>query len=290
MKRCLDCDRPFVSDQWTCPSCGHEPVKAEGFICFAPETSQADEGVPADSFERLIHLEGRNFWFRSRNHIILWAFRKYFPKAASFFEIGCGNGFVLRAFEQGLPGIRLTGSELHVQGLSFTRKRLEKADLYQMDAKSLPFQEEFDAAGAFDVVEHIVEDERVLAQMYGVVVSGGGILLTVPQHPFLWSYGDEFSLHVRRYTAKELKQKVERAGFRVLDSISFVSFLLPLMVLSRLREKKENYDPKRELQLNPMLNFIFEKILSFERALIRLGLRFPWGGSLLLVARKEMPC
>jgi hypothetical protein len=34
------------------------------------------------------------------------------------------------------------------------------------------------------------------------------------------------------------------------------------------------------------MNFLLEKILGFERFLIRSGVRFPFGGSLFLVARK----
>jgi SAM-dependent methyltransferase len=286
MKKCLSCDRPFSSDHWTCPNCGNQPRMKSGFISFAPESAQENEGFPADGFDRLALLEEKNFWFRSRNQILLWAFRKYFPDARHFFEVGCGNGFVLWAFAENFSNVGLGGSEIYEKGLFYTRQRVKEAALYQMDAKSLPFESEFDVIGAFDVLEHISEDEQVLAQMYKAAAPGGGILLTVPQHPFLWSYGDEFARHVRRYSAKELKRKVRGAGFKVVDSVSFVSLLLPLLFLSRLGLKKETYDPEGEFRISRTLNFILEKILSLERGLIRLGLRPPLGGSLLLIARK----
>ena len=50
---------------------------------------------------------------------------------------------------------------------------------------------------AFDVIEHIDEDEMVLTQMYKALQPNGGMILTVPQHPFLWSNQDEFACHVR---------------------------------------------------------------------------------------------
>jgi hypothetical protein len=124
--------------------------------------------------------------------------------------------------------------------------------------------------------------------MHRAVRPGGGIVLTVPQHPFLWSRTDDYAHHVRRYTAKELKTKVENAGFEVQKMTSFVSLLFPLMIASRLRKRQSDLDSDEilELDVNKLLNALLEKFLDFERWMIRLGLTFPVGGSLLLVARK----
>ncbi|MDE2346122.1 MAG: SAM-dependent methyltransferase, partial [Gammaproteobacteria bacterium] len=138
------------------------------------------------------------------------------------------------------------------------------------------------------VIEHIEEDQRVLAEMHRAVRVGGGIILTVPQHKWLWSYADEYAHHRRRYQARELRIKVEQAGFCVLRMTSFVSLLLPLMYLSRLRNRKQRqgYDDTAELRVNGALNAIMGWVMDLERLLIRLGVRFPAGGSLLLVAKK----
>src|SRR5579872_3081396 len=246
VKKCAICAQAFSSPSWKCPKCGYQPMEKGGVISFTSPSALESETFPSSGFDRLAPLEAGNFWFRSRNRILLWAFQKYFPLAGSFFEIGCGNGFVLSAFEDRFPRVQMAGSEMFEQGLVYARQRLKRTALYQMDALAIPFQSEFDVLGAFDVLEHIPQDEQVLAQMREAVTPGGGILLTVPQHPFLWSYGDEFAKHARRYRAKELREKIERAGFEVVDAVSFVSLLLPLMLFSRLGQKKENYDPEGE--------------------------------------------
>lgn len=64
------------------------------------------------------------------------------------------------------------------------------------------------------VIEHIVEDEAMLAGINRVLRPRGGLLLTVPQHRWLWSDVDTRSHHVRRYTARESRDKVERAWSR----------------------------------------------------------------------------
>jgi 2-polyprenyl-3-methyl-5-hydroxy-6-metoxy-1,4-benzoquinol methylase len=42
-----------------------------------------------------------------------------------------------------------------------------------MDARNIPFAEEFDIIGAFDVLEHIEQDTDVLAKMYQATQNGG---------------------------------------------------------------------------------------------------------------------
>ncbi len=289
MKLCLACHHLFNDTHWICPHCHFEVKKVNGFLSFAPQLAYSNEGFPADGFDRLVQLEAGHFWFRSRSKLILWALSKYFKNANSFLEIGCGNGYVLSCVHQVLPSIKLFGSEVYQQGLHHASQRIPTAEFFQMDARFIPFENHFDLIGAFDVVEHISEDEKVLSSIFQAVVPGGGVLITVPQHRFLWTYADDFTGHIRRYSSQELREKAEKAGFKVEGLVSFMSLLLPLMLLSRLLQgnNPQKYDPKAELCLNPIMNFLLEKILDFERLLIRLGLKISWGGSLLLIARKE---
>ena len=98
--------------------------------------------------------------------MIVWALQRYFPQAQNFLEIGCGTGFVLAAIEQAFPKISLYGSEIFSQGLNFAQERLSRTQLFQMDAPQISCENEFDAIAAFDVLEHIKEDDVVLAQMH----------------------------------------------------------------------------------------------------------------------------
>jgi hypothetical protein len=69
---------------------------------------------------------------------------------------------------------------------------------------------------------------------------------------------------------------------------SFVTTLLPLMLLSRAtkRELTDDFDPTDELKVGRTTNAILERLLDGERALIRSGVSLPAGSSLLVVARR----
>lgn len=289
MKLCINCGHRFTASGWMCESCGHLPRKLAGFLAFAPELSVDNESYDPAVYDALVKLEERNFWFQARNKLILWAIRKYAADAGNYLEVGCGTGFVLTTVQKAFPQMEVSAGELHLQGLRHAAARVaDGVDLFQMDARHIPYVEEFDLIGAFDVIEHVKEDTTVLRQMHGALRPGGHLLLTVPQHKFLWSRFDEAARHVRRYSKDELHGKVEAAGFSILRSTSFVFFLLPLMLLSRLPNRgKENFDRLDELRIGRLVNTALAGVMELEHAIIRLGMRLPMGGSRLLVARKR---
>ena len=237
-------------------------------------------------FEPIADVEERSFWFRARNRLIVSTFRRHFADARSFLEIGCGSGVVLGALRESLPSLRLVGGELYPEALEIARRRLPDTELVELDARRLPYNGEFDVVGAFDVLEHIDEDEAVLEQMVAAARPRGGMLVLVPQHPWLWSKHDEIVEHRRRYTRKELLAKAERAGIEVVEVTSFVSSLLPAMAVSRAVDRvRKRTDPIANLEPGP-LNALFERMLDGERKLIEHGVSLPFGGSLMLVGRR----
>ncbi len=289
MKKCNKCSYTFDIQEWKCPNCNYYPERIDGYLSFAPELAENSVGFKKSYFATLAKLESENFWFRSRNRLIIYALRHYFSEANNFLEIGCGTGFIISGIERAFPNLDLYGSEIFTKRLSFAEQRLSKVQLFQMDAKAIPFQNEFDVIGAFDVLEHIEEDQLVISQMYQAIRPQGGIILTVPHHPWLWSQADDYAHHVRRYRCQELIIKVKQAGVQVVRVTSFVSLLFPLMLISRLQQRgksSKNYSVISELQISGLLNSILEKILTIKRNFLELGLSFPWGRSLLLIGKK----
>jgi len=289
MKKCHTCGTIYSSSDTCCPACGQMPEMLEGFAAYAPDLAREGGGFKASYFADLADMEAEHFWFRARNRLIIWAIGKYCPEFRSLLEIGCGTGYVLSGIAKAYPEAELHGSEIFTAGLAFAANREPSIDFMQMDARHIPFIEEFDAIGAFDVLEHIEEDERVLMQMREALRLHGIMVLTVPQHAWLWSPVDEYACHVRRYSAKELHAKVEGAGFEILRSTSFVTTLLPAMWVSRFikSHSEKGIEASEEAKFPRVLNRLFEMFLGAELALISMGVDFPLGGSRLVVARKS---
>jgi SAM-dependent methyltransferase len=234
-------------------------------------------------FDALAAVEERSFWFRSRSMLIVSALRRHAPAMRSFLEVGCGNGIVLQAIRRAFPNVRLTGAEPFARGLEHARQRVPDAEWIEADAMHLPAIGPFDAAGAFDVIEHIDDDVLALREIASRLAAGGTLVLTVPQHPRLWSGTDVFAHHRRRYRRRELVEKLDAAGFDVRYATSFVSLLLPAMWLARRKSGTE----APEVALPRIVNALLGVPMAIERAAIGVGVRFPAGGSLLIVAAKR---
>lgn len=213
----------------------------QGVKCYSPKLALENTDYPADVFKFMYEAENSNFWFISRNKVIQHLFHKHIGnKEADILEIGCGTGYVLKGLQDKFSNYNLIGSEIHLEGIKFAKKRLSDVEFIQLDATQMPFNDTFDAIGAFDVLEHIEEDEQVMKEVHKSLRPLGHFFISVPQYQWMWSKTDDIAFHKRRYVRKELRNKLEKAGFEVVYVGSFVFSLFPFMFLSRLLKRSKN--------------------------------------------------
>ena len=78
-----------------------------------------------------------------------------------------------------------------------------------------------DSVICLNVLEHIEDDRRVLAELYSLLQPGGCLVVLVPAHAMLYSDMDRDLGHFRRYAQADLAEKFEQAGFRVEKRMYF---------------------------------------------------------------------
>lgn len=249
---------------------------------------QAEAPRPFDPvwYAELAAKEDAHFWFRARARLITHFLRRHASGMRDFAEFGCGTGHVLAAVASAFPDASLLGTEYFEEALPFARARVPGARFMALDLQRSGFDSSFDAVGAFDVLEHIEDDLGALRAMARSLRPGGLAIITVPQHRWLWSWQDECSMHFRRYSRRELRELVARAGLEFVEDASFTSLLLPAMALSRRGRTGAAPDPMAEFRLPAALGWSLWQVMRIESWLVAKGVRFPAGGSLLLVARR----
>ena len=134
-----------------------------------------------------------------------------------------------------------------------------------------------DSVICFNVLEHIEQDEKPLKKIFELLEPGGRLLLLVPSHPWLYGSLDEHLGHQRRYGKKELRNKLETAGFRVIflkhfNRIGILGWFLDSRILRRKRL------PLFQLRIYNLFVPLFKLEKFFP---------FPFGTSLLAVAEKS---
>ena len=291
-----------------CPECRSKLSRTdEGYLCQPCATLYPlTDGIPsfvrhdaivdsydASAFEFLFKMEQQHFWHIGRKEMALDTLKRNIPnlEAVKMLEIGCGNGNILSYLNRG--GIQVEGGDIFIEGLRFCRQQTAPVPLYQVDVLSLPFRDEYDVIGAFDVLEHIEDDDKALAEIYLALKSTGKLMLTVPAYNFMWSYADESARHKRRYSKNDLVVKLEQNGFIIKKISYYMCFLFPLLLSIRLisnilwREQvRSDRQVRIELKTIPIVNSIFLGLLRLEKWLIRY-VNLPFGTSLLVLAEKK---
>ncbi len=275
------------------------PPKAclNGIPSYAPERSGGGGEYPVDAFRKLVKAELSHPWFLMRAKVLSYLWNRFMkPQKGRFLEIGCGTGGVLYSFSREFPEWELWGGELHVDGLKHAQQRLPGSRFIQLDASQMPFAGEFDGLGLFDVIEHIEDDVAVLRGAARALKPDGVMLLSVPQHPWLWSGYDVAAEHKRRYTRRSLVQVVQQAGLEPLHITSFSTFPLPIMWVSRFFQSPHKSGEEalerayKELELSRWQYLLLAGLLRMDCSLISRGYSLPAGGSLMMVARKSNAC
>ena len=257
-------------------------------------TSPVPISYPADGHAHCLEVDETSFWYRHRNRCLIETL-KAFPPAGAFFDIGGGNGAVAIALQR--AGWPLCLVEPIAAGARHARRRgvtrVICASLEQCAVRDGSIQ----AAGLFDVLEHLPDDVAFLARLRALLAPGARLYVTVPAFAALWSSHDELVGHFRRYDARTLRGRVEEAGFRV-EYVSYLFAPLPLTVFAlrvlperlwpRLRAARLAARERRMREHLPNRRWLgraLEALLGFETGAIRRGLSLPFGSSVLLVAR-----
>lgn len=133
-------------------------------------------------------------------------------------NVGCGAGsLTLAMLSRGLQVSSVDASPAFVEGVAAqVAARYPNADapVLAADAHHLPFADgSFDAVTCGEVLEHLDDDGRAVAEIARVLRPGGLALVTVPAGPRRFDWVDEWAGHSRRYTVKGLTTLLQGAGF-----------------------------------------------------------------------------
>jgi SAM-dependent methyltransferase len=230
--------------------------------------------------------EDRHWWYRGRRTVLERVIAQLrLPARSRILDAGCGSG---RNMVDLARHGTVTGIELSDTSVALACAR-DCGEVIAGSVLEMPFAaDSFDLAASLDVIEHLEDDLAALRELRRVVAPGGSLLVTVPAYQWLWSGHDEINHHHRRYTRSSLLQVAREAGWEPVRTSYFNSLLLPAAIVLRLLDRFSKKTTESSLDLwvpPPALNWLLERPLALEAALIGRGRRIPAGLSLLVVLR-----
>lgn len=173
-------------------------------------------------------------------------------------EIGCGEGYGTYYLRDHVPGI--TGLDISEETVEHANSKYKdhKCQFSVFNGEIIPFEDNhFDAIVSFQVIEHVIDVEKYLKEIYRVIKKDGVFMLTTPNRVYRLRPGQKpwNRFHLREYSCDGLEE-VLRANFSNVK-------------MSGIRGKDEiqNIEINRVQQSN--LKYIFRKIENLVPKIIR---------------------
>lgn len=236
-------------------------------------------------YQDLYNLEDKHFWHLGKRELADKIIKKYLSvKKPQILDIGCGTG-------KNLDMLNKIG---YSYGIDASPEAIKFCKLRKLNNVSLGKAENtgfnnnsFDLVTMFDVLEHTSES-KTLAEASRIIKSPGYLLITVPAYKWLWSKWDEVLKHKKRYTKNEIKEILDRYGFKTIKTSYFFSYLLIPVIITRFIKqlmRKEDYGSDFSIN-NPIINFIAKLANLIEQFIISRS-SLPFGTSVMVLAKKE---
>jgi len=232
-----------------------------------------------------LRIESFHWWFVVRRKLLKSLLSSLnVSKDCITLDIGCGTGANLKIL--GSIGFNVIGIDRSIYALSLTQKNIN-SPLINGDLNELPVRPgSVGIVIATDVLEHLNNDVNGIHEFYQVLKDGGILILTVPAFKLLWGTQDVVTGHKRRYSKKDILNKLREEGFDILRSSYFNFFLFFPILLGRRFINLLGLKIESENKINfPLLNFFLKMIFSLEPRILK-HVSFPFGVSIFCVGRK----
>lgn len=251
-----------------------------------------------DYYKEYYELERNHWWFIAREEILsnyihkLIHLEKLPNTNLNILNVGCGPG---RSSEYLSKFGQVTSIEYDKFCCEFASEKTG-LEIINGSITALPFENNtFDLVCAFDVIEHVEDDQLAVEELKRVTKNNSLVLITVPAFMSLWSHHDVINHHFKRYKIKEVNQLFDYTsdGNKVFDTYFNTLLFLPIYFfrkvsnLLKLGEKRKGSGSDFEAFKPGVLNTILYKIMCFESSIINRKIRLPFGVSIMYNWKKN---
>ena len=209
------------------------------------------------------------------NNFIVKSFIIHSNNSQNVLDFGAGIGTLSNIWRTLDEKVSIKCLELDSSQVEILKNR-NFSTLSNLDSKHT-----FEYIFTSNVLEHIEDDEFALTQIFNALMDNGKLGIFVPANQILYSHIDKKIQHFRRYSKKELINKVKNCGFEI-DSCSFVDslgfFAWGFAKLFSLNIDNNNMNK---------LKFYDKFLWPISKTLDKVGFKYFLGKNLLLLATKK---
>lgn len=241
-----------------------------------------------EEYANLHYLEEKHWWHVGKRFLLFSLLEKYCPNKPNLnlLDVGCGTGLTTKTMEKFGETF---GVDISKHAVYFSKKR-GLDNIYKSGVERLGFK-----SNSFDIVtclgilnqDKVKDDIKAMKELYRVIKPGGYLIITDPAMKCLAGKHDLMHCVVRRYSRKELKDKLASCGFTIEKITYFSTLFFPFVYIKRKLGMLLNSEIKSDVQeTNPLLNHLLTVIQKKEMSMLKY-LNFPFGVCILAVCRKN---
>jgi SAM-dependent methyltransferase len=139
---------------------------------------------------------------------------------AKWLDVGCG----LRPYEYHFPRGCYTGVDVELSGADDTMKVPD----HFYDGRVIPFPDSsFDGVINTQVLEHVIDPNALILEMFRVIKPGGALILSLP---FVWQEHEE-PYDFLRFSSFGISNSLNKVGFEIISISKDTSAIESLAVL-----------------------------------------------------------
>ncbi len=224
-----------------------------------------------DFFQDTVYLSLKQSLFNYRYR--KWRIAKHSPGSGRILDIGSGTAPVS-------PDLtRTVVADISAEAM----KNVNAATKVVTSVTAMSFDTaSFDCVLCSEVLEHIPDDQKAVAELRRVLKPGGMLIVTVPYQKRLWAEDDEYVGHVRRYDPGELEQKLRAGGFTEMTTYKLSGMIERWLTRRSLR----SYQTRGKITMVPLsILRVMNAALFFSLIMTERFIRWKRTTRILIVAR-----
>lgn len=232
-----------------------------------------------------------HFWHKARKKLIFNLLNFVFVNYSNdriILDIGAGTGTEIKEIKK---FGNVTAFDINEKALKIAKNLGHKIILGDIEKYNLK-SNVYDCVCCFDILEHLDKDTKVIKKIHSSLKKDGYLIFTVPSYQALFGQHDMALEHKRRYSKKEINNKLKKIGFEIIKIGYWNSILFPLIAFFRLIKiiiykifniKKCQTESR---PVNKYINDLFYFILNLENKAFKKKNSFPFGLSIYGIAKK----
>lgn len=241
-------------------------------------------------YDKLDQVEDRMWWFAAMHqNLLVLAHRVRLGTANQpLLDAGCGTGGFLARLAHRYRESAIFGLELDRRACVLAAAKSARP-VCAGSVNQLPFPDRSLAAifSADVLCHHDVDERRALLQFYRCLTEDGWLILNLPAYRWMMSRHDAAVHNIRRYTATGIGDLLRAVGFRPVYVSYWNAVLFPLMAVARKVFGRKYGIGSDVRYYPPLIDVLCRGATGIETALLRRGVRLPFGGSVLAIAAKK---